>query len=511
MGIELPLGAERCYEFLQRTAHIHLSYHVDFIGIKSAYLESLPLRQFHGRTSSRSSEIWPCPQRYRLCDRLVSSAIVRYYPLNTDGYQDGYERMGTQLGKLTVLKAAALAKSKTHGYYGDGGGLYLQVTSGGASWVFRYKVPDARKRDGLRLREMGLGPWHTISLADARTAALAARQMRQAGRDPIEERQVARALAAEAAAKAVTFKQCAQRYIAAHRVGWRNSKHAAQWMATLTTYAYPHFGELPVQAVDVGLVLKAVEPIWSAKPETASRVRGRIESILDWATARGYRKGENPARWRGHLENLLPKKAKVRAVEHHAALPYVEVAGFLVELRKLEGVAARALELAILTATRTGEVIGARWDEVDVANRLWTIPGARMKAGKEYRVPLSNIALAVLKTMAELRHSDYVFPGSVADRPLSNMSMLMLLRRMGHGDLTTHGFRSTFADWCAERTAFPAEVREMALAHAVGDKVEAAYRRGDLFEKRRQLVDAWAAFCAQPQVGGSQNVVPISA
>jgi integrase len=237
-------------------------------------------------------------------------------------------------------------------------------------------------------------------------------------------------------------------------------------------------------------------------------VRGRIESVLDWATARGYRTGENPARWRGHLENLLPKKTKVRAVEHHAALPYPEIADFIAALREQAGVAARALEFAILTAARTGEVIGAQWDEINVADRLWTIPAARMKAGKEHRVPLSGAALAILETMP--RSGDYMFAGARAGRPLSNMALLMTLRRMGHGELTAHGFRSTFSDWCAERTAFPAEVREMALAHAVGDKVEAAYRRGDLFDKRRQLADAWAKFCAQPAPAGD-NVRPIRA
>jgi integrase len=264
-----------------------------------------------------------------------------------------------------------------------------------------------------------------------------------------------------------------------------------------------------VQAIDVGLVMKAIEPIWTAKPETASRVRGRIESVLDWAAARGYRTGENPARWRGHLDHLLPARSKVRRVEHHAALPYAELGEFMVKLRQQNGVAARALEFAVLSAARSGEVIGATWAEIDFDARLWTIPGLRMKAGKEHRVPLSDAAVAILEERAARRQSDFVFPGERAGRPLSNMSLLMLLRRMGRGDLTTHGFRSTFSDWSAEQTNFPSEVREMALAHVVGDKVEAAYRRGDLFQKRRQLAAAWARYATSAQANGL--VVPLRA
>jgi len=353
-----------------------------------------------------------------------------------------------------------------------------------------------------------LGSAAIFSLAEAREKALAARRLVAEGNDPIEARRADRLAKAPDTAKAMTFRQCAEAYIRAHGSGWRNSKHAAQWTATLATYAYPYFGDLPVQEVDVGLVMKAVEPSWSTKPETASRVRGRIESVLDWATVRQYRTGENPARWRGHLEALLPKKTKVRAVEHHAALAYEEISGFLAELRRQEGVAARALEFAILTVARTGEVLGARWDEIDIANQLWTIPANRMKAGKEHRVPLSDAALAIVGTMQESRASDYVFPGAAAGRPLSNMAFLMLLRRMKRDDLTAHGFRSTFSDWCAERTAFPAEVREMALAHAVGDK-EAACRRGDLFEKRRQLAEAWAKFCSAAPAASGGEVVAI--
>jgi integrase len=405
--------------------------------------------------------------------------------------------MARAIGKLTAM---AIMQAKRRGYYADGGGLYLQVSANAAkSWVFRYK-------EAGKLHEMGLGPVHALGLAEAREKARDCRRLRLDGLDPIEARKVARMQARLDAAKAMTFEACAERYIASHKAGWRNPKHAAQWPATLATYVYPVFGSLPVQAVDVRLVMNAIEPIWTTKPETASRVRGRIESVLDWATARGFRQGENPARWRGHLENLLPKKSKVRRVEHHAALPHAEIAAFMTELRQQEGVAASALEFAILTAARTGEVIGATWNEIDFAEQLWTVPAERMKAGKEHRVPLSDAALAILEDLREVQQDNFVFPGGKAGRPISNMAMLMLLRRMGRGDLTAHGFRSSFRDWAAERTGFPAEVAEMALAHTVSDKVEAAYRRGDLFQKRRHLMEAWAKFCAAPALG---RVVPI--
>jgi integrase len=391
--------------------------------------------------------------------------------------------------KPAGLTARQVETRRVAGLVADGGGLYLQVTdSGSKSWVYRYQVAGKR-------RDMGLGPLSLYSLAEARRIAVDARRLVAQGIDPIEQRRSDRAAKAIADAKAMTFKACAEAYIASHQAGWRNPKHAAQWPSTLETYAYPAMGELPVAAVDVGLVMKAVEPIWTAKPETASRVRGRIEAVLDWATARGYRQGENPARWKGHLENLLPQKSKVARVEHHAALPYGDLATFIAALRQEDGVAARALEFAILTAARTGEVIGATWAEIDLEARVWAVPAERMKAAREHRVPLSKPACAILAQMQAVRQNEYVFPGGRVGRPMSNMGMLMLLRRMGRGDLTAHGFRSAFSDWCAEKTNFPSEVREMALAHAVGDKVEAAYRRGDLFEKRRQLADAWARFC----------------
>jgi integrase len=393
-------------------------------------------------------------------------------------------RQGHRLNSLRVKR------ERKPGLHCDGACLYLNVDrrNGSKSWVFRYRVNG-------RLRYMGLGPLHTVTLAEAREKALACRKQRLDGIDPIEAKRAKKQRLQIEAARAMTFRQCAEAFINAHKAGWKNAKHAAQWPSTLEAYVYKTFGELPVQAIDVALVMKVLEPIWETKPETAGRVRGRIESVLDWAAARGYRQGENPARWRGHLENLLPKKTKVRRVEHHAALPYSEIAAFIAELRGQEGVAARALEFTIRTVARTGEVIGAKWSEINLAERLWTIPAERMKADKEHRVPLSDAALAILEEMQEIRRGDYVFPGGRGQRPLSNMAFLMLLRRMGRGDLTTHGFRSTFSDWCSELTEFPAEVREMALAHTVGDKVEAAYRRGDLFEKRREIMRAWAKYC----------------
>ena len=311
--------------------------------------------------------------------------------------------MARTIGKLTAL---AVDKSKRRGYYGDGGGLFLQVgVSGSKSWVFRFK-------EAGKLHEMGLGATHTIGLAEARERARECRRLRLDGIDPIEARKVARAQARLAAAKAVTFKNCAERYIATHQAGWRSLAHAAQWPSTLGRYVYPVFGSLPVQAIDVGLVLKALEPIWTAKPETAGRVRGRIESVLDWATSRGYRQGDNPARWRGHLDKLLPKKTKVRRVEHHAALPYHEIGAFIDELCGQEGLAASALQLAILTTLRTKEVLGAPWSEINLDDRLWTIPAERMKAEKEHRVPLSARVIAILEEMAQLRDGEFVFPGA---------------------------------------------------------------------------------------------------
>jgi len=410
--------------------------------------------------------------------------------------------------------------------YADGAGLYLLVgRTGSKSWVYRYR------RDG-RLRDMGLGPLHTVSLAEAREAALACRKLRREGGDPIEARRAEKQQAKLERAKAMTFRQCAEAYIEAHRAAWKNAKHSAQWPSTLGSYVYPIYGALPVQAIDVTLVMKVLEQpvsgasdenkpalLWWRKPETASRVRQRIESILDWAQSRGYRAGENPARWQGHLENLLPKKTKVRAVEHHAALPYDELPAFMAALSNKDGVAARALEFTILTVMRTGAVIPTAPDEIQ--DKVWTIPAARMKGEhtkekrRDFRVPLSAPALAIVEQMQTDRGTRFLFPGGKRGRPLSNMAMLKLLERCGRGDLTVHGFRSTFKDWAHDRTRFEREVIEMAMAHAIGDKVEAAYRRGELFEKRQQLMDAWGRFATSLPTNAatinSAKVVPIQA
>ncbi len=392
-------------------------------------------------------------------------------------------------------------------------GLYLQVTKAGTkSWIFRFWVPErdrvtgelvvdptTKKRSG-RVREMGLGSCITVSLAEARERALECRKLREKDIDPIDAHEAARREAAIEQVKALKFKDAAAAYMAAHRVAWKNDKHAAQWPATLTRYAYPIIGELPLHLIDTTLVMKVIEPIWSEKPETANRLRGRIETVLDWATVRGYRHGENPARWRGHLDMLLPSRSKVRKTRHHSALPYAELPPFLIKLREQDGVAARALEFTILTAARTGETIGAKRDEIDTKSKLWTIPADRMKAGKDHRVPLSDRALKVIEdvgTGADDKDS-FVFPGRSPGEPLSNMAMLKLLQRMGRAGLTVHGFRSTFRDWAAERTSFASEVIEMALAHSINDKTEAAYRRGDLFDKRRQLMETWSQYCLKP-------------
>jgi integrase len=370
----------------------------------------------------------------------------------------------------------------TPGYYGDGDGLWLQIAKGGSkSWVFRFTLNGRR-------REMGLGPLHTIGLAEARAGALECRKLVLDHKDPIEYRRQARAR------DEVTFDQCAAAYIDAHRAGWRNAKHAAQWGSTLSTYASPTIGALPIASVGTAQVMRVLQPIWKVKTETASRLRGRIESVLGWATTSGYRTGDNPARWRGHLENLLAAPSKIAKVTHHAALPWQQIGALIYILRARDGVAARALEFLILTAARSGEVRLAQWDEVDLEAAVWTIPAGRMKAGREHRVPLSAQALALLAGMPRL--GGHIFPGSRYDRPLSDMSLTAVLRRIDRGDITVHGFRSTFRMWAAEATSFPREVCEQALAHSLPDKVEAAYQRSDLFVKRVDLMRQWADYCS---------------
>jgi integrase len=400
------------------------------------------------------------------------------------------------------------------GMHCDGGGLYLQVTQGmeglRRSWLFRFATGQTRiSRNGKRHnveRAMGLGSFPATSLAQARQKAAAMRKERELGIDPIDTKRARRASDQISAANAMTFDQCRDAYIASHRLGWRSAKYARQWARALDMHVTPVFGKLLVQMVDTMLVMKVLEPMWSKTPVTASHVRGRIESILDWAKVRGYRTNENPARWRGHLDHLLPVRSKIRAVKHFAALPYAHIAAFMVEVREKSAAAARALEFTILTAARTGEVLGARWSEIDVKTRVWTMPADRTKGGREHRVPLSLAALRIIEHQQFVRENEFVFPGRQR-HGLSASAMDELLRRMGR-DITVHGFRSSFRDWAGEQTSFPREVIEMALAHTVGNKVETAYLRGDLFEKRCKLMDAWARYCASaPAEQG--NIVPM--
>jgi integrase len=408
-------------------------------------------------------------------------------------HKSSKQSMTQKLNRLTARKVATATKP---GLYADGGGLYLRVGRGGAkSWCLRYMLEG-------KAREMGLGGLLKVSLAGARRRAAAQRTLLVDKIDPLERRQTENAGKRTEAARRMTFDNCAMAYIKAHEVSWHNPKHRQQWQNTLATYVSRKFGSVPVSEVDVSMVMNAIEPLWTAKPETAGRVRGRIEAVLDWAKARGFRDGENPARWRGHLSNLLPARMKVRAVKHHAALPYSEIGSFMAELQTRQGVAAAALEFLILTVGRTGEVLGSCWSEIDFKNRVWIVPAKRMKGGREHRVPLSKPAIAILERVRG-QGTEFIFPGPHHDRPLSNMALLVLLRRMGRSDVTVHGFRSTFRDWTAERTNFPRDVAETALAHAIDDKVEAAYRRGDLFDKRRRLMDAWAEFCTKPAAAGA--------
>jgi integrase len=411
-------------------------------------------------------------------------------------------------GKLSAIE---VTRAKGPAVLHDGGGLYLRVSASGAkSWVFRYQLSGKR-------RDMGLGPYPEIGLAEAREKAMAHRKQRHDGVDPLDTRHAARQAERVREARGRTFREVAEEYVTRKEAAWRNEKHRRQWRQTLGSYTYPVLGDLPVSAIDTGLVMQVLTPIWSTKTETAKRVRGRIEAVLDAAAVHGYREGPNPAAWRGHLDKLLPAPTKLRMVAHHAALPYDTVPAFITNLRERDRISARALEFLILTAARSGEALGATWGEIDATGRVWTIPAARMKAFREHRVPLSESACAVLEGVRELAPSSDgkpakeapLFPGLRRAFPLSRMVLLNLLWRMGYQDGTVHGFRSAFSDWAAERTSYPREVVEMALAHAIENRVEAAYRRGDLFEKRRQLMDAWAAFCAS--AGSSAEVVPLHA
>jgi integrase len=398
-----------------------------------------------------------------------------------------------QRDRLTDRKIQTL---KTPGFYSDGGNLYLDAWNLPLrNWVLRYT------RNG-RAHDYGIGAYPAVSLAKARLARDAALAKLCAGIDPVEERRAERLAPKLERARTMTFKQCAEAYIAAHEAGWKNAKHVRQWAQTLEAYVYPVFGALPVQEIDTALVMKVVEPIWNKKTETAARVRGRIEAVLDWAAARGYRQGENPARWRGHLENLLPRKSKLRRVEHHAALPYAELPFFIAELAAHTGIGALALRFLILTATRTGETLGARWSEIDEGAKLWTIPAARMKGGREHRVPLSEPALAIVATLKRLPPSPFVFAGAKPRRPVGPMAMAQALHRIGRDDLTVHGFRSCFSSWTAAKTGFAFEVREASLAHQIPEAVVRSYQRDDLFEKRRELMRMWAVYCTGPAPAG---------
>lgn len=395
-------------------------------------------------------------------------------------------KVSKELGALEVRDL----KKVGYNFVGGVPGLALQITEAGAkTWILRTTV-------GTRRRDIGLGGYPAVTLAQARDSARAKRDMIREGIDPVEDRRTKRSLLIAEQTAGISFATAAEKYINAHAAGWKNAKHTDQWRSTLESYAAPIIGAMRVCDIETAHVLQVLEPIWTQKPETASRLRGRIEAILDWAKVRGYRKGENPARWRGHLDKLLPARNKVKRVEHHSALPYQEIGEFMTALRLQEGNGARALEFAVLTACRSGEVRGATWGEIDLAKMVWTIPAERMKAGKEHLVPLSKPAIALLKKLPRLAGTDVVFPGP-SGKSLSDMSMTSTLRRMGRSDITGHGFRSTFRDWAGEVSGHPREVIEHALAHQLKDKTEAAYQRGTLFDKRRRLMDDWARYCSK--------------
>ena len=394
---------------------------------------------------------------------------------------------------MAFLKSARSVETVTDvGYHRCDRGLYLQVASGGSkSWLFRYKSPTTAKQ-----REMGLGPLSLVSLAKARELSIECRRKVLNGLDPLEERKQAKRAQQLAQARSITFREAAEQCIASKKPEWKNAKHAQQWSNTLNAYAYPVFGDLSVSDVDTDLVLKAIEPIWISKAETASRVRQRIETVWDWARARGYVEGENPARLRGHLDNILAKTAKVKRVKHHPAVPYKQISEFILQLRDRTGSSALALEFMILTAARTGEVRGAKWCEIDLTASVWTIPAERMKAGREHRIPLSSRTIEILTSIQSNRNpEEFVFPGWKAGTGLSDGALLALMKKINFGPYTPHGFRSTFRDWAAEEAyEFSNETVELALAHTIKNKAEAAYRRGDQLERRRELMNKWGDY-----------------
>jgi len=406
--------------------------------------------------------------------------------------------MSSNINKLSPRKISSLKKT---GLYGDGMGLWLKVTkSGTKSWIFRY----SRNK---KTYDIGLGSILTVSLSDARNKALEYRQMIQAGNDPLRTKQAEEIKNKRANNELITFEQCSVQYIDAHKAGWKNAKHAQQWTNTIKTYVLPVIGYLPVQDIDTSLIMQVLTPIWTTKNETAGRIRGRVENILSWAAVHGYRSVDNPAQWKGHLENLLAKPSSLKKVKHHKALPYKDMYDLMHILKGNSSITARALEFLILNTSRTSEVIGARWSEIDLDSKLWIIPPERMKAGHEHRAALSSRAVSILNEMKNIKHSEFIFPSTRAGKGLSNAAMDKLLQTTLSYDCTVHGFRSTFRDWAAECTNYPRDLCEMALAHTIKDKVEAAYRRGDMIEKRRNLAEDWLRFIETPPTKG--NVITL--
>ena len=402
------------------------------------------------------------------------------------------------MGKLTTKGVQKLVRESKPGMTNDGDGLYLKIgKGGGASWIYRF-------RWNSKLRDMGLGSFANTSLSEAREMASEQRKLVKQGIDPL----AAREQKTEIEAGPVTFTHCAARYIQSHRRSWRNAKHARQWVRTLKTYVRPVIGNLPVEEVTTQDILKILTPIWTVKNETAKRVQGRIENVLDFAAAHEYRDPVNPARWRGHLDKLLAKPSRIQKVSHHPAMPYEQVAAFMDLIQRYSSMSSKALQFLILTATRTSEVLNAEWHEVDIAKKTWRIPAERMKANREHRVPLSSQAMDLLLCLPRVKGNNHIFPGMKAGRSLSNMSLLQFMRGLGYGtngeqgNYVPHGFRSSFRDWTGEVTSYPRDVAEMALAHTIENKVEAAYRRGDLFEKRRAMMQEWANFVIPARKSG---------
>jgi integrase len=417
--------------------------------------------------------------------------------------------------KLTVKKIAKLTEP---GRYGDGKGLYLQVVNASSrSWILRYEIADPNTKTGRRERCLGLGSEADFNIKEARDRARKARQLLKDGIDPIDKKKTDKSAAALAKAKTLTFKEAAQAFFNQHEKEWRSAKHRAQFLSSMEQYVYPKIGSLLVPDIDTGQVLRVLEQkhpdypdqqIWEVIRVTADRVRSRIEQVLDWCTARGYRTGNNPAKWKGHIAEIMPKRSK--AIEHLAALPYADIPTFMTELREREGTAAAALEFCILTSARTAEIIGAQLDEIDLTEKIWSVPPGRIKGNRLHRVPLSDRALEILqdkKACPRESGNPFLFIGLQQGGGLDDEAMLQLLKRMGRDDITVHGFRSTFRDWAGETTSFPSDICEVAIAHKVKGKTQAAYQRGDLLQKRRKLMEAWTDYCESPQRSG--DIVPI--